>query len=94
MTKEAFAQEILCHLREQLERYPCMEPQDLVKFVFQAMLGVGHLLSSRDAVENYVIRETEQLSPGKPLKCSVRPGAGSACAAQKKKEFHLPSLPA
>lgn len=66
MTKEAFEQEILCHLREQLERYPCMEPQDLVKFVFQAMLGVGHLLSSRDAVENYVIRETEQLSPGEP----------------------------
>lgn len=66
MTKEAFEQEILCRLREQWERYPYMEPQDLVKFVFQAMLGVGHLLSSRDAVENFIARETEQLSPGEP----------------------------
>jgi len=64
MTKEAFEQEILRHLREHRERYPYLEPQDLVKFVFQAMLGVGHLLSSRDAVEDYIARETELLSPG------------------------------
>ena len=62
MTKEAFEQEILHHLREQQQRRPEIRRQDAVKFVFQAMLGVGHLLSSRDAAEEYITRETEQLA--------------------------------
>ena len=61
MTGEAFAQEILRCLREQRERYPAMEQQDTVKFVFQAMLGVGHLLSSRDRVESYITQEMDPL---------------------------------
>ena len=62
MTREAFEQDILHHLREQQHRYPFMDRQDLVKFVFQAMLGVGHLLSSRNAVEDRITREMDQLS--------------------------------
>ena len=66
MNREDFEQEILRHLREQQELHPFMEPQDVVKFVFQAMLGVGHLLSARGAVEAYITRETDQLSAGGP----------------------------
>ena len=65
MTGEAFRQEIRANLREHLRRYPAMEQQDVVKFVFQAMLGVGHLLSSRNAAEEAAARETESLLPGR-----------------------------
>ena len=47
MTREAFEQEILYRLKAQRLRTPVMQPEDVVKFVFQAMLGVGHLLSAR-----------------------------------------------
>ena len=63
MTGEAFEQDILYHLRKHRDRYPAMEDQDAVKFVFQAMLGVGHLLSSRSTVEDYIAREMENLPP-------------------------------
>ena len=62
--REAFEQEILFHLKTEQRRHPAMEQQDAVKFVFQAMLGPGHLLSSRAAAEAYIARETEQLSAG------------------------------
>ena len=58
-----FEQSILEHLKESSDRYPAMEQQDAVKFVFQAMLGVGHLLSSRETVENYIARELNGLIP-------------------------------
>ena len=48
MTREAFEQEILYRLKAQRLRTPVMQPEDVVKLVFQAMLGVGHLLQSRD----------------------------------------------
>ena len=69
MTQEAFEREILRYLREQLQRRPAMKQQDTVKFVFQAMLGVGHLLSSRDAVTEYAAREMAPLpaDSGEPL---------------------------
>lgn len=69
MTREAFEQEILRYLREQARRCPAMKEQDIVKFVFQAMLGVGHLLSSRGAVTAYAAREMEPLpaEAGEPL---------------------------
>ena len=59
--KEAFEQEILHQLNIQSDRYPAMQRQDTVKFVFQAMLGVGHLLASRDAAEEYLAREMDPL---------------------------------
>ncbi len=62
-TKEAYEREILTHLKEHRTRYPAMETEDAVKLVFQAMLGVGHLLSSREAVEAYVAREMSGIAP-------------------------------
>ena len=69
MTREAFEQQILLHLQEQQRRYPAMEQQDVVKFVFQAMLGVGHLLSSRGVAEEGIAVEMNLLSadPAEPL---------------------------
>ena len=63
MEKDAFEREILARLREHKDRYPAMEWEDVVKFVFQAMLGVGHLLSSRETVEQYIVREMSGLTP-------------------------------
>ena len=61
MTRNTFEQEMLRYLREQLAHRPAMQQQDIVKFVFQAMLGVGHLLSSRGAAADYVAREMAPL---------------------------------
>ncbi|MBR0507602.1 MAG: hypothetical protein IJJ86_03240 [Clostridia bacterium] len=63
MTKEAFEREIEKRLCEHRLRYPAMEAEDAVKLVFQAMLGVGHLLSTRAAVEAYLAREMSGLAP-------------------------------
>ena len=63
MTKTEFEEDIRAHLREQYARYPSMQACDAVKFVFQAMLGVGHLLSSRAAVTEFIARETECVNP-------------------------------
>ena len=65
MTKEAFEQEILHQLNTQLDRYPAMQRQDTVKFVFQARPGAGHLLASRDAAEEYPAREMDPLPAGR-----------------------------
>lgn len=62
-SKEAFGREIRKRLAEHRLRCPAMEWEDAVKFVFQAMLGVGHLLSSRAAVEAYLVREMSGLKP-------------------------------
>ncbi len=63
MTEEAFRQEILYHLNIQRHRYPAMEAEDAVKFIFQAMLGPGHLLSSVDTVEYRIRQEMDQILP-------------------------------
>ena len=50
--KLAAAEEIKKQLAVQKKRYPQMNEEDIVKFVFQGMLGVGHLISSlSDATE-------------------------------------------
>ena len=69
MTQESFSKAMLRYLTEQLQRYPAMQQQDIVKFVFQAMLGAGHLVSSRDAVTKYAAREMALLpaDPGETL---------------------------
>lgn len=63
MTEKTFEQEILHSLKTQALRYPAMEPEDVVKFIFQALLGVGHLLSTADAVRDYISREMDGLQP-------------------------------
>ena len=69
MTKEAFEQEILQQLKAQCLRTPAMQPEDVIKFVFQALLGVGHLLSGRDQVTGYIAREMDGLAadPAEPM---------------------------
>ena len=75
MTEEAFKQEMLRCLRAQLFRYPDMTQEDAVKFVFQAMLGPGHLLSSREEVTRRIAAETAGLTgrPEEPLLEALSP---------------------
>ena len=69
MTREAFEQEMQRRLKEQVLRTPAMQQADTVKFVFQAMLGVGHLLSSRENIIRYIVSEMDELAadPAEPL---------------------------
>ena len=69
MTKETFRHEMLNRLKTQRLLHPLMEQTDLVKFVFQGMLGVGHLLSDRERVTARIEQETEGLfgDPDEPL---------------------------
>ena len=69
MTKEAFEQDILEHIREHRLLHRCVGQADVVKFVFQAMLGVGHMLPSREQAACFIARETEGLKgdAGEPL---------------------------
>lgn len=92
MTGEAFEQEILRHLKVQACRYPAMEQQDVVKFVFQAMLGPGHLLSSRNDAENSAAREMDQLPAAagqQPLTEALSP-AWCRLSLYSAKERNLP----
>lgn len=45
------------------QHYPLMEPQDVVKLVFQAMLGCGHLLGDEEAVAQRIAAEMDTLTP-------------------------------
>ena len=63
MKKDLFEQEMILLFRDHLSRYPDMQAQDSVKFAFQGMLGVGHLLGDRAAVTDYIIREMNGLTP-------------------------------
>ena len=75
MTGETFLRETLDCLAAQRVRYPAMEGQDIVKFAFQAMLGVGHLLADRDTVTEYITREMDGTvaDPGEPLTEKLSP---------------------
>ena len=45
-----YTKEMARLLRTQRMRYPLMTAEDVVKFAFQGMLGVGHLIASEEAV--------------------------------------------
>ena len=49
--------EIKENLRKHLEAHPQATEEDIVKFVFQAMLGVGHLVSSAEAIRKRLENE-------------------------------------
>ena len=63
MNRESFEKDMLSRLKARMLQTPAMQQEDVVKFVFQAMLGVGHLLSSRDSVTDYISHEMSRLSP-------------------------------
>ena len=62
MFNEAFEQELCRCLSLDTLLHPVRLGQDGVKFVFQAMLGMGHLLSSREQITARIALETEGLS--------------------------------
>ncbi len=45
------------------QHYPLMEPQDVVKLVFQAMLGCGHLLGEEEMIAQRITAEMATLEP-------------------------------
>ena len=63
MTEKAFEREVLANLSAQRLARPDMRAEDEIKFVFQALLGVGHLLGERGAVSAYIGREMRGLRP-------------------------------
>lgn len=61
--KIACAEEMKKQLQAQRKRYPLMNEEDVVKFAFQGMLGVGHLISSIDDAKNRLTAEMASLEP-------------------------------
>ena len=59
----------------QKERYPLMTEEDIVKFAFQGMLGVGHLIRSEEAAAEYLRNEMAGLEPDdkEPLTEKISP---------------------
>ena len=60
---KAFQQEILNCLGEHRARVPDLQQQDIVKFIFQAMLGPGHLLAGKDRIITTIVQEMDTLQP-------------------------------
>ena len=75
MTEESFRLEMLSAFRAHKRCCPALRGQDAVKFVFQGMLGVGHLLSSRERTAGYIASEMNGLQPDsrEPLFESLSP---------------------
>ncbi len=67
--KEELAKKIKCAegmkklLTIHRKRYPLMTEEDIVKFAFQGMLGVGHLIDSGERAKEYLHVEMEGLEP-------------------------------
>ena len=59
MTKEFFAQQMLSNLQSQQQCYPAMQPQDVDKLAFQGIPGVGHLLTSRESMAEFISAKME-----------------------------------
>lgn len=78
MTKEAFLQEVRRLLAEEVRRRPGLAPEDEIKFVFQACLGMGHLLADRDTVARRIAAELDALTPG-PEEPPVTPLSPAWC---------------
>ncbi len=58
-----FEEEMIRHLAEHRKRYPLMTEADIVKFIFQGMLGVGHLIRNPENVLAYLQSEMASLAP-------------------------------
>lgn len=69
-------QQIGQYLQQHLETHPQANEEDIVKFVFQAMLGVGHLVSSAEAIQTRLENEMAQNPPDdtEPLTEDLSPG--------------------
>lgn len=49
------------NLEVHLKKHPQATEEDIVKFVFQGMLGVGHLVNSHQKTLNYIIQEMNSI---------------------------------
>jgi len=67
--KIAYAEEMKRCLEEQKKRYPLMNEDDVVKFAFQGMLGVSHLIDSEEKALEWLKKEMDALEadPEEPL---------------------------
>lgn len=74
--RQSSIREIMLCLAEHRKRYPLGKEDDLVKFVFQAMLGAGHLISSEMSAIRGLKNEMAFLKAGKdePLYEKLSPG--------------------
>ena len=54
----SYTQTITENLKVQRLRYPLMNEEDVVKFAFQGMMGVGHLVASEESALARLTRET------------------------------------
>jgi hypothetical protein len=61
--KIACAEEMKRCLIAQKKRYPLMNEEDVVKFAFQGMLGVGHLIRSEEDAVKRLQEEMSGLEP-------------------------------
>ncbi len=61
--KIACAEEMKRCLTVQKKRYPLMNEEDIVKFAFQGMLGVGHLIRSEEDAAKRLQEEMNGLEP-------------------------------
>ncbi len=59
--KIACAEEMKKQLQVQRKRYPLMNEEDVVKFAFQGMLGVGHLINSESDAKDRLAAEMASL---------------------------------
>lgn len=55
------AEDLKTNLSAHLKKHPRATEEDIVKFVFQGMLGVGHLVSSHKKTLDYIIREMNSI---------------------------------
>ena len=69
------AEEMKNLLRVQKKRYPLMNEEDVIKFVFQGMLGPGHLIRSQEEALARLHSEMDTLEPNpdEPLTERVSP---------------------
>ena len=47
-------------LKEHFQRYPLLQPQDVLKFLHQSTFGCGHLIASPTAAAAYICQEMGQ----------------------------------
>ena len=75
MNLTAYTEEMKCCLEEQEERHPLMNEDDIVKFAFQGMLGVGHLIRSEAKVLTWLQKEMDSMEPDpeEPLTEKISP---------------------
>ena len=59
---ERYYEEMRRLLQQQTARYPLMNEEDVVKFVFQALQGPGHLVASKEQALLRLRAETENLA--------------------------------